>query len=384
MLKSEKKSLVRFLLIYFGSTFLLFTITAWIFYTSQHHHLLDEQRDSLKLDAVKIIRDLRTLHSSFDQTLIYPVRTSIHSSIYDLDKNYIFGTGADRTFLSKKEAMLHEDKLYYSTEVQPYYLGAAYLLVSKDLNEVPIKELQLNILQFMLAAGLFFALLGLFLGRLFIAPMRESMERMNRFIQDATHELNTPISTILTNIEMLETYGKCEKNNELERIEIASKTLSRIYADLTYLNLNHQHYKHIESINVSTYLRERMLYFKSMAMNKKLKIEMDIAENVMLEIDRNDLTRLIDNLISNAIKYNKKEGLLSLELRQAYFSVIDTGIGIRKQDLDGIVCRFRRANDSEGGFGIGLDIVSQIVKSYDYTLKIDSKEHQGTKVVVTW
>lgn len=384
MLKSERKSLVRFLLIYLGSTFLLFTITAWLFYSSQKHHLLDEQRESLELDAVKIIKELRRIHSSFDEILTYPVFPSIDSAIYDLDKNYIFGTAPKRSLDAYSETMHNSDKLMYIAEVEPYYLGAAFLLVMKDLNEVPIQNLKYDIIKFMLAAGIFFALLGLFLGRLFIAPMRESMERMNRFIQDATHELNTPISTILTNIEMLETYGQCEKNNELERIEIASKTLSRLYADLSYLNLDQQESKDIEPVNVSTFLKERMHYFKSMAMIKKLDVEIDIEENVILEIDRNDLSRLIDNLISNAIKYNKKEGLLSLILRHEYLLVKDTGIGIRKSDLETIICRFRRANESEGGFGIGLDIVSQIVKSYDYGLTIDSEENKGTSICIKW
>lgn len=98
---------------------------------------------------------------------------------------------------------------------------------------------------------IFFALLGLFLGKLFIAPMRESIEKMNHFIQDGTHELNTPISTILANIEMLETFGKCEKSDELQRIEMASKTLSLIYEDLTYLNLNYNYYRNIESLDIS-------------------------------------------------------------------------------------------------------------------------------------
>ena len=67
--------------------------------------------------------------------------------------------------------------------------------------------------------------------------MRDSLKQMNRFIQDTTHELNTPISTILTNIEMIETFSGEEKSTELKRIEIASKTLSRIYDDLDLFKL---------------------------------------------------------------------------------------------------------------------------------------------------
>jgi len=384
LLKSEKKSLIRFLLIYLSSTFFLFSISTWIFYTKEVHHLIDEQRDTLQYEAAKIVTGLRTLHHNYDLKLIYPTRPGIESAIYDMDKQYIFGTGTPTPLLDEEYYLTSEIKLYYLSEVQPHYLGASYLLVSKDLDQSPFRELQKELGVFLLGAGFIFILLGLFLGRLFIAPMRESMEKMNLFIQDTTHELNTPISTILTNIEMLETFGKCEKNAELQRIEIASKTLSHIYDDLTYLNFNHDYYRRIESINVSDFIRERMLYFSIMAENKKLKLEMNIDEDVIIEIDKNDLMRLVDNLISNAIKYNKQEGVLKLRLTKKFFSVIDTGIGIRRRDLDTIVCRFKRSNKSEGGFGVGLDIVNQVVESYGFGLDIRSKEERGTEVIIRW
>ncbi len=385
MLKSEKKSLIRFLLIYLGSTFLLFSVAAWIFYTSQKHYLIDQQRDALKYQAQTITQELRTLHATYDKsTLNYPVHPLVDSAIYDLDKRYIFGTQKETNLLDEKHYMTDENILYSLSQVEPYYLGAAYLLVSKNLDKEPILELQKNIGLFLVGAGVFFTILGLFLGRLFVAPMRDSMERMNLFIQDTTHELNTPISTILTNIEMLETFGKCDKHEELKRIEIASKSLSRIYDDLTYLNLNHNYYRYVESQDMSDLLRERMVYFSTMAENKGLILEISIAPDVVLEIDKNDATRLVDNLITNAIKYNKPKGLLKVNLTKAFLSVCDTGIGIQKKHLDSIVCRFKRANKSEGGFGIGLDIVNQVVNSYGFFLSINSELDKGTEVVVKW
>lgn len=384
MLKSEKKSLIRFLLIYLGSTFLLFSISAWIFYNFQKHHLLDEQREALKYQALEIKQELRILHQTFKPILHYPIYPSVDSAIYDLEKQYIYGTVPETKLLDKKEYMANENKLYNLSQVHPYYLGAAFLLVSKELNEVPIVELQKHIALFLLAAVIFFSLLGFFLGKLFIAPMRDSMESMNHFIQDTTHELNTPISTILTNIEMLETFGKCEKNEGLERIEIASKTLSRIYDDLTYLNLNHNYYRHLETLDMSKLTRERIIYFSVMAESKGLKLEVNIDPDIVLEIDKNDATRLVDNLISNAIKYNKPKGILKLTLTKEFLRVIDTGIGIPKKSLDTIICRFKRANKSEGGFGIGLDIVNQVVHNYGFVLDVHSKLGEGTEVVVKW
>ena len=382
MLRSEKRSLIRFLILYLGSTFILFSIASWLFYISSKHHLLDQQRESIKYEAEHIKLQLRTLHQSNAAKLVYPSHAHIQSAIYDLDKTYIFGTlkAEQRLDINK-----YENRLYHTVKVVPYYLGAAYLMVAKDINYEPIKKLQKNIILFMLAAGVFFTILGYFLGKLFIAPMRDAMEKMNHFIQDTTHELNTPISTILTNIEMIETFGKHDENStELKRIEIASKTLSRIYDDLTYLNLNHKYHRNIVNLNMSTLVEERMVYFSAMAEAKGLKVTVNTDPNVMLQMDKNDAIRLVDNLISNAIKYNRSKGILDVRLTEDIFSVKDTGIGIGSKDLSTIFQRFKRANKSEGGFGIGLDIVNQVVSSYGFILEINSKEGEGTEVNVKW
>ena len=382
MLSSEKRSLIRFLVIYLASTLLLFSLASWIFYSSAKHHLLDQQKETIKYEAELIKSKLRLMHQSNKIPLVYPYHTMIDSAIYDLDKKYIFGTFKDKPLLGK---FSDTTRLYYLTKVEPHYLGAVYLLTSRVINFVPIKNLQKNILLFMLGAGVFFLLLGYFLGGLFVAPMRDSITQMNHFIQDTTHELNTPISTILTNIEMLETFGKFEGNTaELKRIEIASKTLSRIYDDLTYLNLNHQYHRQIVNLDMSEVVEERMVYFAGMIEAKNLETIVDIEKNIMLDIDKNDAIRLVDNLISNAIKYNKHQGLLHITLTNTYFSVKDTGIGIESKDLDGILHRFKRANKSEGGFGIGLDIVNQVIQSYNYSLKIESKLNKGTEVRILW
>ena len=105
---------------------------------------------------------------------------------------------------------------------------------------------------------------------------------------------------------------------------------------------------------MSRLLKERMVYFSAMAEAKGLEVTVITDPNVLLQIDKNDAMRLLDNLISNAIKYNRSKGLLHVTLTEELFSVKDTGIGIRSKDLSTITQRFKRANKSEGGFGIGL------------------------------
>ena len=382
MLNSEKRSLIRFLVIYLTSTLILFSFASWIFYSATKHHLLDMQKESLKYESESIISTLRKLHHSDNQPLVYPSNPEIFSAIYDSEKKYIFGN-FDK--IIELESKRDKEYLYFVSNVEPYYLGAVYLLIAKKIDFIPIENLFKNILMFMMIAGAIFSLLGYFLGKLFVAPMRDSITQMNRFIQDTTHELNTPISTILTNIEMIDTLGKHEENKvELKRIDIASRTLSRIYDDLTYINLNHQYHRDIIALNMSDLVKERLVYFSTMLEAKHLTLARMIEDDVVIMIDKNDALRLIDNLISNAIKYNKHKGILHIELTKNSFTVKDTGIGIAKKDLGIILHRFKRVNKSEGGFGVGLDIVSQVVESYDFDIKIDSLLNEGTEVRIKW
>ncbi len=382
MLQSEKRSLIRFLVIYLTSTLLLFSLASFIFYVATKHQILDKQRTELMYSAEHIISKLRLLHSSSAKKLPYPNYAEIDSAIYDSDKHYIFGSYEQAPALDAKPT---EGVLYYKTKVEPHYLGAAYLLVSKELDVAPIEKLQQHIVLFMLGAGVLFLVLGYFLGRLFVAPMRESLEKMNHFIQDTTHELNTPISTILTNIEMIETFGKCKENTkELRRIEIASKTLSRIYDDLTYLNLNHHYHRQVVRLDMKRLVQERLNYFSTMSEAKGLQVVARLQPDMHLEIDRNDALRVVDNLISNAIKYNRQDGILEVVLTQEHLVVRDTGIGISQEDLGLILQRFKRANSSEGGFGIGLHIVSQVCENYGFGFSISSQLHKGTEVEIRW
>jgi len=384
MLSSEKRSLVRFLAIYLSSTFILFALGSYIFYNFQKHQIIDNQNGELQLEANKIAQRLRELHLTFNKPLLYPNDPSFNSAIYDLDKGYIFGSFNPKNIKWNKEFYKDREKLFYLHTLKPYYLGASYLLVSKNFDPEPLNELVDILIVFLIVAGVIFTILGLFLGRLFTAPMRESMEIMNRFIEDTTHELNTPISTILTNIELLDTLYSCEGQKEMRRIEMASKTLSRLYEDLTFLKLNHNYHRVIERLNISELLEDRIEFFQTLIEAKNIKIIKDITPNIIVEMDRNDAIRLLDNLFSNAIKYNHKSGKLEITLTAKQLEVQNEGDGIKREDIALIQKRFKRANSSEGGFGIGLDIIAQVVKRYNFLFTIDSDTNQPTKVTIKW
>ncbi|MEA3491862.1 MAG: HAMP domain-containing sensor histidine kinase [Campylobacterota bacterium] len=385
MYHSEKRSLYRFITIYLISTFILFFIGLTIFYAYERHNLLDQQRESLEREGDRLRHELMVLHQQFTERLPLPQKKPFDILLFEIDKKLIFKTFEPPSTIDfMQDFYIEKNSIFHVKKIDPYYLGVAYLVLKTPIDQSRIVDLQKMILLFMLGAGVFFLIIGYFLGRLFVAPMRESIEMLNRFIQDTTHELNTPISTILTNLELMDTLEKCNAKKEMQRIEIASKTLSRIYDDLTYLKLHHNYHRDIKPLNLSTFIEERLLYFSSAIEAKKITVVDDIVHDIILEIDRDDATRVIDNLISNAIKYNHIGGKLHIYLDNNILKVKDSGIGIADGEIKNIFDRFSRANQNEGGFGIGLNIVYQIAKAYDFDISIRSKLDIETEVTIQW
>jgi two-component system OmpR family sensor kinase len=234
----------------------------------------------------------------------------------------------------------------------------------------------------------FFAILlvaGYYLFRLMLSPMRNMMGLLDRFIKDTTHELNTPVSAILTNIEMID-QKKLDPNlaKKIRRIDIASRTISNLYKDLTYAALGHRVESHNEKVNITKLFRERIEFFRVISAAKNIECRIDLEEDVYLHIDKTKIVRVIDNLLSNAIKYNKKGSFIRVTLRPNYFEVEDGGIGIGRKELHSIFERYTRFNNSEGGFGLGLSIVKSIADEYGLKISYDSAIGKGTKVRVSW
>ncbi len=261
------------------------------------------------------------------------------------------------------------------------YLQADVIEGENQQNIISLKEL---IVQIFLISLPFIAVFGYFFGKIFNLYFNSSFDSINNFIRDATHELNTPISAILMNIELLEAKEDCSNKKELKRISIASQTLNRLYDDLTYIQLNHTHLREIEEINFSLLLKERLIYFGAMIKSKRVKLIESIDEAIFCKLDRNDAIRLIDNLLSNAIKYNKRGGEIFISLSGKNFSVKDSGIGMDKHQLKNIFHQFQRFNGSEGGFGIGLSVVKNVVDFYGFKITMESTPLKGTSATISF
>ena len=346
--------------------------------------MLAEQRANLAKYAYIQTKRLKVLHHFFDERTTYPRDPRFKSAIYDLEYAKIFSELENEKVVFEEGTYRNGNYIHLVKTLDNFYLGTKYLIIEVRDDGAWQKDAWKNILGYGLFAFFLFLVFGLLLAKRFVKPMRDSIVLLDRFIKDTTHELNTPLSAILANIEMMDTEVMVEKNkSKLNRINIAAKTVSILYKDLTYLTLEQEKENKDEEVELKTLIEDRAEYFSILAESKKLTCQLDL-EKTILYIDRRKITRVIDNLISNAIKYNKRNGMIGITLKENTLLIWDTGIGIKEDKIPLVFDRYLRFNESEGGFGVGLSIVKTILDEYHIKIHVESTEGKGTKMVLSW
>lgn len=270
-----------------------------------------------------------------------------------------------------REFFIENKSCYSITEDKSSHLGVRYIVLKEYDFIHDLYNLGIRIFGYLLFSFLIMGMVGYFLGRLFLRPVREQIESLDNFISDTTHELNTPISAILMTIQSL----KGIEPKKLKRLEASAKRLSVMYSSLTYrLEGKIEPPEHLSFGDIIT---KRVEYVKELIESKRLNITLDI-EPTHIEMSKTSANRLIDNLLSNAIKYSDLGDSINISLKDNILIVKDSGIGIAKEAQKDIFKRYHRANDERGGFGIGLNIVLSICKEYKIKLELESKKGEGT------
>lgn len=383
--KSETRTLLGFSLLYSFLVLVILCVMFFLYYQFQKDLMLQEKRQILQTYSNSLISNLKELHINIDKDNIYPRDEKYKSAIYDSDKKKIFSTLQSQTVKLDDVIYLKNDKIHFIKEPESYYLGSKYVIVEIPDDHIWFENIKYKMIVGFLLAFLFMIFVGYFISKLFLKPMRDALHLLDRFIKDTTHELNTPVTAIITNIETIDKSLLDDKTlRKINRIEIGAKTISNIYEDLTFVTLNNQIISNNENINLSNIVRQRVDFFLSIANMKKIRFETNIKDNVFIFCDIKKISKLIDNLLSNAIKYNKNSGFIKVILAKNSMIIEDSGKGMSSENLENLFDRYQRFDKSVGGFGIGLNIVSLIAKEYDFKIDVTSQLGVGTKVKVRW
>lgn len=370
---SEKKSFFSFLALYLGSSFILMLIALFFYYQNEKTLYLDLVKSNMQNIVSKVSNEIIISHMldvEFDKN-IYLNNQDYTISFYDKDKNLLFGN-LDEKLNFEQNFYNDEEKLIIVDSSTVGHLGIWYIALKDNSLKEKISNLKLNIFLIFLIFYTIIAIVSWSLAKLFLKPIKNERERLNNFIKDTTHELNTPISAIIMS---------CEDDNltkkQLDRIKFSAKRVSEIYKDLTYIFLGNIEKKSLDKIDLSKVIKEEIINFEPMIARKRLKINLNIEE-FFYEINKDDFIRLFNNLFSNAIKYNKTDGNIDIILQNRELIIKDSGIGISKDKIKDIFNRYYRATNQSGGFGLGLNIVNMICKTYNIKIDIQSLENIET------
>lgn len=250
-----------------------------------------------------------------------------------------------------------------------------YVVIEDSKVSVEMIKLKSFIWIMFFISSFFIAIIGYFLSRLLLNPVKENFAILNRFMKDSAHELNTPVTALMMSANYLK---KSYDKEMVEHMLMSSKMISEIYNSISYLAFYDLDIEEREEFDLSKLIESSIHYFKEIAASKSIVIHSEL-HSLLIKMDRNSAKKLINNLISNAIKYSYCQKSIDITLHGKVLKIKDQGVGINKKDQQKIFQRYQQINkERAGGFGIGLDIVMGICRSNNITILLDSTIGNGS------
>lgn len=205
------------------------------------------------------------------------------------------------------------------------------------------------------------------------------LQSQKEFLRYTVHETNTPLSVILTSIELF--VKKHEKNRQLSKIEAAAKNIFNIYDDLSYLVKTDQVEYPKAAIDLELFLISRLDFFSEVAELSKVRFENSLdLKGRYIYFNETKLQRIIDNTITNAIKYTLANEIVHVSLKEeGMYAELSMGSRSKKiENIDKIFDAYYRENETQKGFGLGLQLVYRICQEEGVLISLDSKDERTT------
>ncbi len=204
---------------------------------------------------------------------------------------------------------------------------------------------------------------------------QEILAKQKLFLRHAVHETSTPLAVIMSNIELYELIN--DKNEYLSNIEAAMKNVFTIYDDLAYLVERNEVEYPKRSIDLVDYVRSRIDFFKQLALQANLSFEFNVrSQEAKINFNETKLQRIVDNNLTNAIKYTKDEEkiLISVNSSGTNHQVQIRSKSTHIQNPKKIFDAYYQEDGETSGFGLGLNLVKQLCEEEDVKIELFSNE----------
>jgi len=317
--------------------------------------------------SVIILQSYRQgLHSIDDQ-----IRNQMKICSFDLKCE-----GLELDFVPKKEG-IQIQKLYKNGDLYTFFsvpTADDYLLkviLPHQKYQELIYTLKVELTKKFVLYGLLIALLSFLFSLYSLRPLKKALDINEEFVKDILHDINTPLSSLVVNFKLFK--KEIGNNRKIERMQSSISTILSLQNNLKAF-LDSSVLQH-ENFLLRSLMEERVAYFRSLYPKITFVVE---VENYKLYTNKDAFVRIVDNILSNACKYNKEYGSVKVITQDYLLLIEDTGRGIK--NLGKIFQRFYK--ETQRGMGIGLHIVKKLCDELGIGIRVESKVEKGTVVAL--
>lgn len=284
----------------------------------------------------------------------------------------------------QKSGVLADYGLRYVRVVTPTTQCIVFADMSSEINT--INNLLENCLLIGAASFIIFLIISILLAHWAVKPVAVAWEQQRQFVADASHELKTPLTVILSNAQMLSGNGDDPKLREKLTANIL--TVSQQMKDLVSKLLNSARVDQgigamqFSAVDLSNTVTNALLPFDSIFYERGLELDSNVQEDIWVRGSQSYLVQVVDILLDNAQKYGVEHGHTRVTLRKqgkksCLLTVANEGEPMSAQELKNIFKRFYRADAARaqtGSYGLGLSIAEGIVKAHRGKIWAESKD----------
>jgi len=346
----EKQAFLKFFITYFVSVAFLILAAGYFYFEQTKNHYLKMEEFSLIEYArhIKMGISLDNYKKKYHHTFI-----STNNKHIDI-----------RNFTINK---------YEFSKLLPMNRNGKYLQVFKSKKDFDNKiwSFKSRVITVQIFLLLLFAFLSYRLAKSALKPLQESIHTLDKFAKDLIHDLNTPVTSIQLNMKLIEKIPQLQETKALQRLNKSVASISELHENLTIL-LQEETFQ-MTNVNVCKIAQEVVEAQSEIYPELDFQVE---CGNLKAKLNPNAVKQILQNIISNACKYNSKNGFIKIYTKKDALYIQDSGKGIKEPHKI-----FERSYSMEQSSGFGLDIVKRLALAMEIKVEVQTSE-KGSRFIL--
>ena len=287
----------------------------------------------------------------------------MHESLDDFGDDYAFRFVKQNGYIEIKNFKKTKERFF---KLLPMKERNLYLEVSKSTREYETKlhQLKTSVIALQIILLVLFAFISTMMAVSALHPLQKSIEMLDKFAKDLIHDLNTPVTAMKLNLNILKKEPLIADNKALQRLDKSIYGISELYENLTVLLEEKTFIK--KEVDLCGVIRELVETYRVIYPHLAFETECD---GFVVKTNLSALRQILQNIISNACKYNRQNGFVKIFVSEKKLYIQDSGKGIRQPQKI-----FQRYYSAGHGSGIGLDIVRRLADAMELSIEVRSNE----------